>query len=206
MNARVLSLVPELKRYRTPHQIQDFLDGIAINHEKEGETCMSPARVLREQKAHCLEGALFAAACLWAQGERPLLMNLRTTRGDDFHAVALFQSGGYWGAISKTNHAVLRFRDPIYRDPRELASSFFHEYFLGSTGRKTLRGYTAPVSMRQFGYSWLTDEADLWHIADTIATLPHHSLVPEGVKLRPATLIERSATDPVEWSPEDPRT
>ncbi len=206
MNARVLSLVPELKRYRTPHQIQDFLDGIAINHEKEGETCMSPVRVLREKKAHCLEGALFAAAALWAQGERPLLMNLRTTRGDDFHAVALYQSGGYWGAISKTNHAVLRYRDPIYRSPRELAASYFHEYFLGSTGRKTLRGYTPPVSLARFGYGWITRDDDLWDIADTLAALPHVSLVPAGTKLRTASLLERQATDPVEWPRSNPRT
>src|SRR3989344_3997414 len=104
-----------LKKLSAPGKIQDFLDALPLNHEKEGDTYMSPRRVLREKKAHCIEGALLAAAALSLQGRSALIMDLTSARGDDDHVIALFKENGYWGAISKTNHAVLRYRDPIYR-------------------------------------------------------------------------------------------
>jgi hypothetical protein len=33
---------------------------------------MSPRRMLRERKAHCVEGALLAAAAFWLHGKPPL--------------------------------------------------------------------------------------------------------------------------------------
>ncbi|MBI5077959.1 MAG: hypothetical protein HZB11_01145 [Candidatus Yonathbacteria bacterium] len=132
-----------LSRLNTPQKIQDFLDSLPQNHEKNGETCMSPSRVLKEKKAHCIEGAMLAATALWLSGEKPLIMSFKVSRGDEDHIVALYKKNGYWGAISKTNHAVLRFRDPIYRTTRELALSYFHEYFLGN-GKKNNEGLYSP--------------------------------------------------------------
>ncbi len=80
-----------LKSLSTPNKIQDFLDTLAFNYEKNGETCMPPCMVLRTGKAHCLEGALFAATALWYHGERPLLLNLETIDHDDDHALALYK-------------------------------------------------------------------------------------------------------------------
>lgn len=115
-----------LKRLNTPNKIQDYLDTLPINYEKSGETYHSPRFVLQHKKAHCLEGALLAAVALMIQGYKPLLLDLRTTSRDTDHVVASENFNGYWGAISKTNHAVLRYRDPIYKTPRELALSYFH--------------------------------------------------------------------------------
>ena len=39
-------------------------------------TAWSPRRVLREHTAHCLEGAIFAAAALRVLGFPPLLLDL----------------------------------------------------------------------------------------------------------------------------------
>lgn len=91
-----------LSRLSNPILIQDFLDTLAINYEKVAESCMSPRMVLRERKAHCIEGAMLAASALWISGERPLLLELRAKRGDQDHAVALYKHGEHWGAISKT--------------------------------------------------------------------------------------------------------
>ena len=200
----------ERKTFRalsTPLKIQDYLDALAINHEKEGETCLSPRLVMRERKAHCLEGALLAAAALSFHGARPLLLNLRSMNGDDDHAVALFKVRGHWGALSKTNHAVLRYRDPVYRTLRELALSYFHEYFLDD-GRKTLRTYSRPLSLRRFGASWVTSEKPLWKLAYALWDAPHLPLFPEGQKrhIRRASPFERRATGLVEWPESDPRT
>lgn len=197
-----------LQGLSSPEKIQDFLDSLAMNHEKNGETCQSPREVLRTQKAHCLEGALLGACALWIHGARPLLMNLKTTRGDDDHAVALFKINGYWGALSKTNHPVLRYRDPIYKTTRELALSYFHEYFLYKNGKKTLRGYSKPFSLYAYDTAWVSSEKPLWHIADALAKSPHFPLIPQGNerKIRPATSFERASMEVVEWKHNHPRT
>src|SRR5262245_60059580 len=119
-----------LRKLSSPRKIQDFLDTIEMNFEKDGDTCMSPRRVLRERKAHCMEGAMLAATALRLQGHPPLVIDLKSIQSDDDHIVTVFQQNGCWGAISKTNHAVLRYREPIYRSLRELAMSYFHEYFV----------------------------------------------------------------------------
>lgn len=197
-----------LRSLSTPIKIQDFLDRLAINHEKQSESCMSPRRVLAMRKAHCLEGALLAATALALHGERPLLIELSVAPGDQDHALALYKRNGYWGAISKTNHATLRFRDPVYRTVRELALSYFHEYFVNATGAKTLRGYTRPFSLTRFGDAWVTRETDLWDIAYALADAPHVPLLPPENKqyLRKADRIERKAGRLIEWPKSHPRT
>jgi hypothetical protein len=197
-----------LRLLSTPQKIQSYLDTLAINFEKKGETCMSLRRVMREQKAHCIEGAMLAAVALWLQGEQPLLLDLKTTSADDDHVVALYKRNGYWGAISKTNHATLRFRDPIYRTIRELAASYFHEYFLDENGQKTLRSYSRPFSLRRFGSAWITAEEDLWHIADALDAAPHYPLFPKENRnhIRVADEMERRAGKLTEWKEHDRRT
>ena len=199
-----------LERLSTPIKIQNFLDGLPMNWEKKGDTHFSPRKALRENKAHCMEGALLAAAALWIAGEPPLLMNLsaRMGRGDVDHVVALYRRGGRWGAIGKTNHATIRFRDPVYRTPRELALSFFHEWFLNSTGEKTLECYSRPLDMRQFGTAWLTAEDDVWFVSDAFTVRKHYYLVPKGNwrYVRRADPMELAAGRLVEWKETDPRT
>ena len=132
----------ELKLFKTlntPKKIQDFIDKIPINFEEKGDTCYSPRQVLKNNKCHCIEGAILAALILRVNGYQPLILDFETTHNDEDHVVALFKKHGHWGAISKTNHAILRFREPVYKSIRELAMSYFNEYFLFSNGKKTLR-------------------------------------------------------------------
>lgn len=200
-----------LARLTTPIKIQDFLNALPMNAEKKGDTHMSPRRVLREKKAHCIEGALLAALALWIHGEPPLIMNLsaRLGKGDVDHVVALYKRGGRYGALSKTNHATIRFRDPIYRTPRELALSYFHEWFMNTTGEKTLECYSKPLDLRRrFGTDWITAEKDLWKIADALSVVPHYYLVPKGNwrYVRKADPMELKAGSFIEWSESDSRT
>lgn len=199
-----------LAKLSTPAKIQDFLDGIPMNWEKRGDTDFSPRQVLRQKKAHCLEGALLAAAALWMHGEAPLVMNLsaRMGRGDVDHVVALYRRGGRWGAISKTNHATIRFRDPVYKTLRELALSYFHEWFLNTTGEKTLECYSTPLDMRRFGTAWLTADDGVHFVADALADRAHRFLVPKGNwrYVRKADLMELAAGRLIEWKESDPRT
>ena len=197
MEAFTESELVVLKKLDTPIKIQDYLDSIPFNHEESGETCMSPKRVIREKKAHCMEGALFASACLILQKREPLILSLKVLPSDYDHVITLYKENGYWGAISKTNHVVLGFRDPIYKTVRELAMSFFHEYFLVKTGEKSLRGYSRPINISTFPDSWLTSEEDLFPIAIKICDSFHNSIIPKGNEkfLRKATKLERASAD-----------
>lgn len=197
-DAKELKLLGSL---RTPRAVQDFLDTIPMNFEEKGDTLLSPRRVMRERKAHCMEGALFAAAAFWVRGREPLLLDLRTTREDDDHVVALFKERGRWGAVSKTNHAVLRWREPIFKSVHTLAASYFHEYFLDD-GRRTLREYSRPLnlSVRKFT-GWTTSEDDMWHLSQALDDSPHYALFSAHIakRLRPADEVERKAGKIVEW-------
>lgn len=182
------------KKLNTPKKIQDFINSIPINFEKDGVTCMSPARVLREKRAHCIEGAMLAAYILSTHGHPPLLMDLRVAKKNtkDFdHVVALFKVSGYWGAISKTNHAVLRYREPIYKTLRELALSYFHEYFTND-GKKNLRDFSKPFNLRQFGRGWVYEEKDLWKVPLALNKVAHFPLLTRSQtqNLRRADKIE----------------
>src|SRR5208283_3083336 len=107
-----------LKALKTPERIQSFLETeIAYNKEPDGDTLRSPRRVLRDKVAHCMEGALLAAAALRVQGFPPLLLDLEAVRDDD-HVLAVFKQQGHWGAIAKSNYSGLRFREPVYRSLR----------------------------------------------------------------------------------------
>jgi hypothetical protein len=193
-----------LKRLNTPIKIQDYLDALPYNHEAKGETHLSPRRVLREQTAHCIEGALLAATALWLAGEKPLLMDLRPYKGsgDYDHVVALYKKNGYWGAISKTNHPTIRFRDPVYKTPRELALSYFHEWFLNTTGKKTLADYSHALDLSKLGTEWVTSEEDLWYLDKKLNALSHYPVVPKGNQnyIRIADPMELIAGRVEEWS------
>ncbi len=180
-------------RLNTPQKLQDFLNKLPQNFEEKGETCLSPRRVLQENKAHCIEGALFAAAILWYHGRRPMVMHLITKNHDYDHVVAIFKDGNCYGALSKTNHAVLRYRDPVYKTPRELALSYFNEYFMDGTGEKTMLGFTKPIDLEKIaGTKWLSDEKNLWDINDKLFHTRHQPVAPKSImkKLRPADAIE----------------
>lgn len=195
-----------LKSLSTPDKIQDFLDALPANYSKEGDTLRSPRGVLRERKAQCIEGALLAVAAFMVCGEESWLLDLRAAHYDEDHVVTLFKRNGCWGAISKTNHPVLRYRDPIYRTVRELVLSYAHEFFMANDGRKTFVDYSRPFSLKRFGTAWMTSEEDLWEIALALDNSRHYRLFPRGTRLRPATQIERDAYQMVQWNKDDPRT
>jgi hypothetical protein len=166
-----------LARLDSPQRIQAFLNAIPINHELEGETVHSVRNVLRNRRAHCIEGAFVAACALWIHGEPPYVMHLDCDLSDYPHVIALFRRNGAWGAISKTNGVALRYRDPVYRSLRELALSYFHEYS-DRRGRRTLRSYSGAFDMRRIDVSqWVSSEEDCWEAHDRLAALRHYPLV-----------------------------
>jgi len=191
-----------MRKLNTPAKIQDFLNTIPANFEKKGEnTVRSPVRVLREKKAHCIEGAILGAYILSTHGYSPLLINLESTKNDFEHVIALFKKNGRWGALSKTNHAILRYREPVYKTIRELVMSYFHEYFTDD-GTKTLRRYSRPLNLNIFESDWPAAEDDLWGIAEELDKIKYYDIAPKSFfkSLRKADIVERRAGKLVEWS------
>jgi hypothetical protein len=185
-----------IKKLNNPRKIQDFVNNLEINFDYEKDTCQSPRMVLRSGKAHCIEGAILAAAILRYHGYRALLLDLESTRDDYDHVVALFKEEGYWGAISKSNHAVLRYREPIYKTLRELVLSYFHEYFLNKNGKKTLRRYSAPVNLKIFDkFNWISSNEEVWFIPEYLSSCKHFDILNKKqiAKLRKADDIEIDA-------------
>jgi hypothetical protein len=189
----------------SPARIQDYLETRPINFELSGETNLSPYQVMTHRTAHCFEGAVFAAAALAFHGHKPLLMDFATAYDDEDHTVALFKANGYWGAISKTNHAVLKYRDPIYKTPRELAMSYAHEYYLYD-GRKSLRAYSAPFDLSKYPpEKWIIAGESLDWLMTALSNTRYFPLAPDKNmrRLRCASKVELKALQIVDFP--DPR-
>lgn len=193
-----------IQKLNTPVKIQDFLETIPENMEIDGEeTCLSPRRVLRERRAHCIEGAMLACVALWYHGESPLLMDFEAADYDEDHVIVPFRRYGRWGAISKTNHHMLRYRDPVYRTIGELAMSYFHEYF-SNDGRKSLRTYTPkPFNLKTIkDRRWITSEESVWVIPEILMKQKHVKILPQGFRSpRRSDPIQIKAGNIAQWGP-----
>jgi hypothetical protein len=192
MTSNGLGFTPqELRKLRSlkdPHGIQRFLDDMPYHL---ADTAWSPLRVLREETSHCLEGAIFAAAALRANGYPPLVWDLEAEADTD-HVIAIYKIDGHWGAIAKSNYTGCRYREPVYRSLRELAISYFDVYF-NLRGERSLRTFSRPINLARFDHlNWMTTEKPVWFIVEYLLTIPHTPLLKPGMRRRLHRLDERS--------------
>ena len=165
-----------LRRLNTPQKIQSFVHDLHQNFELEGQSCRPVRHVLHTRRAHCIEGAMLAAAALWVHGDPPLVLDMRAEQDYD-HVIAVYRRHGRWGAISKTNGIGLRGRDPVYRTLRELAMSYFHEY-TNRREHKTLREYSLPFDLRQMDPAlWAGGTKNCWDVPERLDDLRHFPLM-----------------------------
>jgi hypothetical protein len=184
-------------RLDTPQKIQAYLEKLPPNFELGGETYMSPRRALKARTVHCAEAAVLAAAILIYHGQPVWLMDIRALPSDQDHIVTLFKQRGLWGAISKTNHAVLRWRDPIYRNAREVAMTYAHEYNL-DFGKKSMLAYSRPFSLTHYApRRWVIAEEDLDWLMDALDDSPHEPVAPPHAlkRRRKSTRVELKSQD-----------
>jgi hypothetical protein len=141
-----------------PIKIQSFLNTIRYSDD---EFYRCPLRVLRDRKAHCFDGGLFAAMALHRIGHPPLILELIPNGRDDDHILALFKQYDHWGAVAQSNFTGLRYREPVYRNLRELVMSYFEDFF-NSAGEKTLIGYRGPINLKIFDpLEWMSSDTGL---------------------------------------------
>ena len=173
----------------TPAAIQKFLDDLPYSTE---EIYRCPLRVLRDRVGHCFDGALFAAAALRRLGYPPLVVDMLPNGRDDDHMLALFKVDGRWGAVAKSNFVWLRYREPVYRSLRELAMSYFEQYY-NVAREKTLIGYTRPLNLARFDrLGWTIHDQPLDLIADRLGEIPTVTLITPAMAARLSPVDERS--------------
>lgn len=196
-----------LKKLDTPWKIQNFLNEMPMNFEENGDTCFSPMSVLEHNTCHCMEGAALAALALRINGHPPLIVDMKGTAGDCDHVIAVFKKYRKWGAISKTNHAVLRYREPVYNSIRELIMSYFHEY-TDKIGRKTLRSFSNPVNLKIFDKrGWMNTKEEIDYIPEYIDEVKHFSILnrKQIQNLRKSDHVEIRMGNIVEWKEKRPK-
>ncbi len=164
----------------SPIKIQSFLNNIPYS---EDEFYRCPLRVLRDRKAHCFDGALFAAMALRRSGCPPLILELIPNSRDDDHVLALFKVNDRWGSVAQSNFSGLRFREPVYLNLRELVMSYFEDFF-NAVGEKTLLGYRGPINLKVFDrLNWMGSDACLVKLSDDMNRYQIHPVIsPEMAK------------------------
>lgn len=177
----------KLRSLKNPYGIQRYLDDMPYHLE---DTAWSPRVVLREETSHCLEGAMFAAAALRANGFPPLILDLEAEHDTD-HVMAIYQVNGHWGAIAKSNYTGCRYREPVYRSLRELTMSYFNLYF-NLRRERTLRTFSRPVNLKRFDrQQWMTTEKPLWFIVYYLFDVYHYKILKPGMAKRLNRVDER---------------
>lgn len=143
-------------RLNTPFAIQEYLDSMPYIGEKRDR---APLHVMLDGQCHCLDGGFLAALALWRIGFKPLLIDIVPDPSmDDDHVLALYQVDGRWGAVAKSNYVNLGFREPVYKNLRELVMTYF-EHYASVHQQKTLRGYTRPLDASRYSHlNWAWDE------------------------------------------------
>ena len=141
---------------KTPFAIQEYLNSLTYIGEERDR---SPLNVMLDGQGHCLDGGFLAALALWHIGFKSLVIDIVPDPGrDDDHVLALYQIEGRWGALAKTNYINLGFREPVYKNLRELVMTYF-EHYVSIHKCKVLMGYTRPIDASLYTHlNWAGDE------------------------------------------------
>jgi hypothetical protein len=178
-----------ITRLSTPERLQAFLNDLPYRSE---EIYRCPLRVLRDRRGHCFDGAVLAAMALSRMGYPPRIVELLPNRRDDDHMVAVYRRENRWGAVAHSNFAGLRYREPVFRNVRELVMSYFEDFF-NLAREKTMRGYTLPLHLGKFdSHCWMTRDAAIAEIARYLDRVPRRTLLTRSMVLRLAPVDPRS--------------
>jgi hypothetical protein len=173
----------------SPYRIQTFLNSVPYSDDA---FYRCPLRVLRERKAHCFDGALFAAMAIRQLGGPPLILELLPNGRDDDHVVVPFKQYEHWGSVAQSNFSGLRFREPVYRSLRELVMSYFDDFF-NAVGEKTLVGYRGPINLKVFDpLNWMASDSGLEKLSNEMDRYRIHPVINAEMAAGLSPVDERS--------------
>lgn len=161
-----------IQNYRTPLAVQRFLKTIPYNRELNGSTGYSFRRALREDRAHCLEGALVAACILEQHDYLPLLVSIESQDKLD-HVLFLFNHHGKYGAVARSRDIGLHGRKPVFRTVRDLVMSYAEPY-IDQSGRITGYGVTSLEALGN--YNWRFSLRNVWQVERHLQDIPHRAI------------------------------
>ena len=145
--------------YSTPLKVQKLIRSFRYNRELTGETLKSAYKALKNKNAHCLEGAIMAAAILEHQGFPPLVMSLESIDDLD-HVIYVYQKNKKWGSIACSRDMGLFGRRPVYRNLKDLAMSYYEPY-IDKTG--CISGYQV-VHLDDTKSDWRFSKKNIWKL------------------------------------------
>ena len=189
-----------IKRLRSPLAVEMWLRSLVYNREPDGETLRSFRRVVEDGTAHCLEGALSAAAILENYGHPPLLLDIESRDLLD-HVVYCYREKTGWGSVATSKYPGLKGRKPLFRSVRELALSYADPFF-DYTGN--VKGY-AVFDLRTLPKrsDWRFSSNNVWVVQKILCDMPHEKvrLSKTREKFWRKRYLEFKATHPKEEPP-----
>jgi hypothetical protein len=167
-------------RLRTPLAVQQWLNALPSNSEKGGETLRRLRGVVRYGTAHCLEGALAAAAILEQHGYPPLVLSFESEDLLD-HVIFVYRTDSGWGSVARSRDPGLHGRKPMFATPRALALSYVESY-VDYTGR--IKAY-AVVDLRVLGnYDWRLSDRSVWKVERMLLDWPHRRIASSNARIK----------------------
>lgn len=176
LKAKANSIFKQLsEKYKTPYQVQRYIDSFAYNREKSGATLRPPLLTLKAKKAHCFEAALLAAAVLEHKGYPPLILSLESKDGLD-HILYIFKENNKWGAVGKSREPSLQGRPAQYRSVRDLVWSYFDAYIDDTCLITAYETFHLDELCKELKFDWRVKKDFLWDLEDLLLRLPHKKL------------------------------
>jgi hypothetical protein len=127
---------------------------------------------LRDNQAHCLEGALVAAVILEQHGYPPVVVSIESQDKLD-HVLVVFQRNGFFGSVARSRDIGLHGRKPVFRTVRDLVMSYFDTY-VDKTGRIT--GYGIASLYELGSYDWRFSQQNVWKVERHLQEIPHRQI------------------------------
>jgi hypothetical protein len=163
-------------RLKTPKQVQKFISKLKYNKKS---TLHSALTTYQKKRAHCMEGAMLAAAICEHLGFPPLVMSFESVDSLD-HVIFVYQSKGRWGSIGQSRDVGLHGRKPVFKSLKKLATSY-HEPYVDMTGRITGFGV---ANLNETKCNWRTSTRSVWKAENYLLQLKHTKIAISEKKYR----------------------
>lgn len=158
-----------LGKIKTPTQAQEWLRSLAYN---KADTMYGLVGVVKQKKAHCLEGVLSVAALLEPHGYPPLILDLESKDNLD-HTLFLYNENGKFGTVAMSRDIGLDGRKPVFKTIRALVQSYVIPYI---DAKAEITGYGVLDLRTLEDQSWRTSKKQLWYVEDALLAMEHTSL------------------------------
>jgi hypothetical protein len=165
----------DIKKLKKPNQIQGYINSLEYNSGKR----ISILDVFNFKKGDCLESACFASFILTNLNIENFIIDLSSVRDED-HVLCVFKENNLFGAIAQSKYLGLRYRNPVYKNLRELAISYFENYF-NYFGELTLRAYSKPIKLK-FTLQNIQDVNFVIDIENKLNEIKHVQLINKNFK------------------------